>query len=279
MIMKSVQVQFNAVSLALLLFAGASDVMADRLEQVSISESPWTFELFIDAWAVKAPAKITMGDTEVELPENLNTILDSLKMTSMLRFDAHKGPLGLFVNPIYYNGTYNHNYKKPPFEGHGYRLDETVWLVDYGMSYEVGRWDIGKNGSSRVISFEPYLGLRFFHDNLTLRIHPEGDQDGLTKRITVKTTSPTIGFKSRVQIKTSWDFLFVGDYGGFDVNNMDNSYQMAGYFNYNFKWGKEKHISSRAYIGYRFLHIGYVDEPSAFEVNVQGPIAGISFLF
>jgi len=277
--MKTINAHFSALSLSIVLLAGTSDVMAERLEQASISESPWTFELFIDGWLPKAPAKITMGDITVELPENLNTILDSLKLTSMLRFDAHKGPLGLFINPLYYIGTYTHTLEKPPLEGRDYKLDENAWLVDYGISYEIGRWDIGKGGNSRIVNLEPYAGLRFFHDNLALHVAPGKIGDGLLKRITVSTTSPVIGLKSRMQLTKAWDFLFVGDYGGFDVNNMDKSYQMAGYFHYNFNWGKEKQRAARAYLGYRFIHLGYVNDPNGFEVNIQGPLVGISFLF
>jgi hypothetical protein len=50
MTMKPVKVHFSALCLALFLLTGASDVMAERLETASISESPWQFNAYIDGW-------------------------------------------------------------------------------------------------------------------------------------------------------------------------------------------------------------------------------------
>ena len=55
--MKNINAQFIALSLSLF-FAGESDVMAERLEQASISDSPWTFNAYIDGWLPKAPVDI-----------------------------------------------------------------------------------------------------------------------------------------------------------------------------------------------------------------------------
>jgi hypothetical protein len=274
--MKPARIQFGALSLTLFLLAGASDVMAERLEQASISKSSWQFNAYIDGWLPKAPAEIYIDGNEIVLPENLNKVLDSLKLTAMLRFDVRKGPLGIFFNPIYYKGEYDKIRIKTPFEELDGKLKETVWLIDYGVSYEVARWDIGKDGNSRVVTLEPYAGLRYFWDNIKLEIEPGLIEDGFITRKKIRTTSPMIGLKSSIQLNENWDLLLQGDYGGFDVNNMEESYLMASYFNYNFKMGK---IDSKFYFGYRFLHLEYKTEDVKIDVNVQGPLLGIGFSF
>jgi hypothetical protein len=276
--MKTINAHVSALSLSLVLLAGASDVMAERLEQASISESSWQFNAYIDGWLPKAPAEIFIDGNEIDLPEQLNTILDSLKLTAMLRFNVRKGPLGIFFNPIYYQGEFDNIVVKTPIEDLDGSLKETVWLIDYGVSYEVARWDIGKDGESRVVTLEPYAGFRYFWDNITLEVEPGLIEDGFLTRKKLRTTSPMIGLQSSIQLNANWNLLLQGDYGGFNVNNMDKSYLMAGYFNYDFKMGK---IDSRFYVGYRFLHLSLEDnsEDVSVDVNVQGPLLGIGFSF
>lgn len=276
--MRPIKICFRVLSLSLVLHAYAPDVMAERLEQASVLESPWTFNAYIDAWLVKAPIDLTIDGNTVSRPENLNTILDSLKLTAMLRFTAHKGPLGIFVNPLMYKGTYDKVKVQLPLEERDGSLSESVWLVDYGMSYEIGHWNLGQDGKSRLVSLEPYAGFRFIHDNLTLEVEPGLIGDGFVTHKTISSNSPIIGLQSSFQLNDKWDFILQGDYGGFDVNHMDKTYLMASYFNYDFKWGK---LNSKFYFGYRFLHMELEDkaEDVAIDVKVQGPILGLGFAF
>ena len=202
-----------------------------------------------------------------------------MNFSSMMRFKARKGPLGLFLNPIYYNGSWEDEFKKPPLSGKEYKLNERVFLTDFGMSYEVGRWDIGKNGQSREISLEPYVGMRWFVDNATVKVEPGLMLDGFKKYVNISVTTPIIGLQSRANITKSWDVLFVGDYGGFNVFNIDKTYQLATYFEHNFNWGKNKNKSARAFLGYRYLYLEGENKTTYVDVAVKGPIMGIGFLF
>jgi len=277
--MKPVYLRLGFLSLALFLFAAASDALAERIETAGISGSSWNYEWYIDLWVPAAPVTLISGDIEVELPESARTIYRALNFSSMMRFKARKGPLGLFVNPIYYNGTWEDEFMKFPLAGREYKLNERAFLVDYGVSYEIGRWGIGKNGISREITLEPYAGFRWFYDNLTLKVEPGLILDGFKKYINVNINAPIIGLQSRANLSNSWDVLFVGDYGGFDVDNMDKTFQLATYFEYNFNWGKNKDKSARAYLGYRYLYLEGENDKTYVDVAVKGPIVGIGFLF
>ena len=111
---------------------------------------------------ISAPAAITVNDrTVADLPESLNTILSSLDMTAMFRFDLRKGPLGFFVSPVYYDGTYDENFiGKVTGAPRKFEISEEVWLIDYGVSYEVGRWHIGAEPDYGIITLEPYASLQ-----------------------------------------------------------------------------------------------------------------------
>jgi hypothetical protein len=71
----------------------------------------------------------------------------------------------------------------------------------------------------------------------------------------------------------------VGDYGGFNVDNMNKTYQLATYFEYNYKWGKNKDRSARAYLGYRYLYLDLEGDTTTATIAVKGPIVGFGFLF
>lgn len=277
--MKATNVKSGIFSLILFLSAFAPAAMAERIEPEKIAGSSWDYELYVDLWLPWAPVTVTHGDLEVELPETLRTLLRSLNFFSVMRFKASKGPVGFFVNPLYFNGSWEDEFKKPALAGREYKVNERVFLVDFGMSYEIGRWDIGKNGKSRELSLEPYAGFRYLHDNLTLKVGPGRISDGFKKYIQVESTSPIIGLQSRAQVTDSWDVLFVGDYGGFGVNDMDVSFQLATYFEYNFKWGKTKDKSARVSLGYRYLHLDHDSGETRFELAAKGPVLGLGFLF
>jgi hypothetical protein len=276
--MRPLTIRSSALCLALFLLAGASDVMAERLETASISESPWTFNAYIDGWLPHAPVDINIDGNDIELPESLKTILRSMKFTTMLRLNAHKGPLGFFVNPIFYKGEYDNIVIHTPIEDLDGDLQESVWLVDYGISYEIARWDLGKDGKSRVVTLEPYAGFRYFWDNLRVTVEPGIIEDGFVTRKKLRSNSPIIGLQSGIQLNDKWDFRLVGDYGGFSVNHMDNTYQMAGYFHYGFKI---RTVDATAYLGYRFLHLDleHEGESVTLAADIKGPLLGIGFTF
>lgn len=163
-----------------------------------IAEAPWRFRADVYGWLPSAPAAIKVNDeTVADLPESLGTVLDSLNMTAMLRFDARKGSLGFYVSPIYYDGTYAEDFiGKVSDVPRNYEINETVWFIDYGISYEIGRWDIGAKPDSGIITLEPYAGFRFFHDKFRLDVDPIPVPgpigDGVKVRKTLSSNAPVI---------------------------------------------------------------------------------------
>ena len=60
------------------------------------------------------------------------------------------------------------------------------------------------------------------------------------------------------------------------MSDVDEIYDFIGDVGYRFKmWG----VSSRAFAGYRYLHIDYEDQPVTLEVDVKGPFLGIGWEF
>ncbi len=275
--MKSKLAQFSAPILAALLLGGASAALAAPPEPMSISEAPWRFGFDIYGWLPSAPAKIKIDGHEVaNIPESLDNILDSLEGTAMLYFKARKGPLELFVSPIYYNGDYNRNFTGLLGERRTFDLKETVWFVDYGASYEIARWDIGAEPDSGTLILAPYAGFRFVHDKIRIDVDPGLLDDGVRVRKTISTNSPIVGLQAWWRLTPSWSLRLKGDYGGFDVDGMENTYQALGTLAYHFQWGK---LASKAYAGYRYVHLEYEDDRLDLKLDIRGPLVGIGFDF
>ena len=257
--MSSKSARFSSVVLAALMLGGGSATLSAMEALTAVRDAPWRFGVDIYGWLPKAPATIKIDGHEVaNLPESFDNIIDSLDMAAMLRFDAHKGPLGFFASPIYYKGDYSEHFTGLLGERRKFELSEKVWLIDYGVSYEIGRWDIGDKSGSRTATLEPYAGFRFLHDKIKIDVDPGRIENGVRVRKTISTNAPIIGLQSRWRLSDRWSLYVSGDYGGFNVDGMDNTYQGIGTVNYHFKWGK---VAYKAYAGYRYTHLEYKDNP------------------
>ena len=107
-------IRFMKVSVSFIcafLLIGASSTLSAAQEGQSVRDAPWRFNAKIYGWLPKAPAAIFIDQDEVSnIPESLDNILDDLKMTAMFELEAHKGPLGFFVSPVYYKGEDNEKF-------------------------------------------------------------------------------------------------------------------------------------------------------------------------
>ena len=270
------------ISGALMIGVFSSASSAPLLELPSIAEAPWRFSAIAYGWLPDAPAAITINDrTVADLPESLDTILSSLNITAMLRFDLRKGPLGFFASPVYYDGTYDENFIGKLSGAHRkFEISETVWLIDYGLSYEVGRWHIGAGPDYGIITLEPYAGFRFFHDKFRLDVDPIAFPgpigDGVALRKNVSSNAPIIGLHSEWWLSPNVALHVKGDYGGFGVDKMDKTYQAISWIAYHFRWGN---LHSKVIAGFRYLKLELENEPVAVDVAVRGPLIGFGVEF
>ena len=275
--MKSRLLRLGAPVFGALLLVGTSASLAEPSKPMSISEAPWQFSFDIYGWLPDAPATIKVAGVEIaNIPETFDNILKALEMMAMLRFDARKGPLGLFVSPFYYEGDYNKRFTGLLGESRKLELRENALLVDYGASYEIGRWDIGAEPGSGTVTLAPYAGFRFFHDPISIDVNPGFFDIGVRVRKTITFNTPIVGLQSSWQLTPRVKLKLHGDYGGFGISNVKNTYQAVGTLAYHFKRGK---LASKVYAGYRYLHIEYDDQLLDIQVAVRGPLVGIGFDF
>jgi len=241
--------------------------------------SPWEFHVNLYGWLPEAPATIDVDDKQlVDVPEDLDTILDSMELTAMFELEAHKGPLVLFLNNVYYKGKYDDKFKGS-VSGlqREYSLVEEVWAIKYGAGYKFGPWDLSESSPSANLTLIPWGGAFFFHDDWKVKLDPAGGPfDGFEQDGTLKFNTPMVGLGSRINLSDRWYLNLSYGYGGWDVDNVSKIYDVLGNAVYRFKMGG---VSSKFLIGYRYLHIDYEDQPVKLKVDVKGPFLGIGWEF
>jgi hypothetical protein len=285
---------------------GVADVASDA---TSLSkwwtDQPWRFNIGVYVWFLDAPVKIESGIHTTELPERFGKILAGLDMMAMLEFEVHKGPIGVFGLPIFYEGTVREHFRGP-FQDQKVALEEKLWLIDYGVSYALGPWHLGKSDHSPAVTVEPFVGGRFLNDDITLDIDPgftvherpgrpdrvlfdpkvielvEAIDPGSTRidtslvDTTIEFNTPIVGLRTSLDLTKRWTLTLRGDIGGFHVEGVQSTYQLSGKIAYNFKIWK---ISSNVHAGYRYLWVHYDEDDIAIKVRLRGPVVGIGFEF
>ena len=151
-------------------------------------DAPWRFNLNVYGWLPQAPAEIKAGGTDARIPEKFSKIWDDLQYAGMAEFEVHKGPIGIYVSPIFISLLDREHFTGPLGNRHSIKLEENVFLCDFGASYEVGRWRLRKNSNFPTVALEPYAGARYLHDNLTIDIDL-----GPRFTPTIETIGPIIG--------------------------------------------------------------------------------------
>lgn len=135
--------------------------------------------------------------------------------------------------------------------------------MDFGLSYELGRWGLGGDGAdARAVTVEPFVGGRWLFDDITLDVDP-----GSRRSVDVDFAAPVIGLRTFWDLTERWNLRLGGDYGGFDVDDLDETYNLAGTIGYRFMLGG---VSSNVFVGYRYLYIDYEKE-AKIEVTIKGP--------
>lgn len=240
---------------------------------------PWLWRFHINAygWLPQAPADIDVGRLDLNLPENLSTIIDDLKLGAMLEFEVHKGPIGIFFSPIFYKGDESDHFKGKLGERRKFGLKETVFLIDYGISYDFGPWPLSKKPNSyKNVIFQPYAGFRFLHDNIRINVSPGEIDPGLSVHKTVKFNTPIIGLNTIWNLSRRWYLRIGGDVGGWKIDNVDITYQVIGTVAYRFKtWD----VSSKVFAGYRYIYIDYNKDDLGINLSVKGPLVGYGVEF
>lgn len=241
-------------------------------------DAPWDFVLNVYGWLPSAPADITIRNEEVaNLPESLDTILDSLEFASMFELQVHKGPVSVFANTVYYKGDYKDNTLAKNGKTITLEVDEEAWVVSYGAGYSLPAWKLGKSADAPTVTLQPYVGALFMHDPIGVEVTDRITGIGVRVEETVNFNTPLVGLNSFWNFSDRWLGRLSFNYGGFGgVANVEKTYDFLAAIGYRFTmWD----VESRFFAGYRYLDIELEDRSLEVNVAVKGPFFGIGWVF
>lgn len=251
--------------------------MAVAEDAASVGEAPWQFGFNVYLWRVDAPVTIKVNQQEVaNLPEDFDTIIDALQMAFMGEFNVRKGPLSFFAAPIYYRGELDKHFRGPLGARRKAKIKEEVWLVDYGLSWEFGPWNLSKDAAYPTISVSPIAGARYLRDNIAVDVPPGILDMGLKVRTTLVFNTPFLGLKSKLRFSERWSLGVEYDHGVADADKIKETYNALGIVAYHYKI---KQRSARWFAGYRFLKLDIENDPVSVDLEVKGPLIGFGMDF
>jgi hypothetical protein len=269
------------MTVALLVLTSTAVLAQDQQkEKEGVMNSPWRFKAVVYGWLPSAPVKIFRDGEQVgELPESLDTILDSLDFTLMFELEAHKGPLGFYLSPVYYKGTFNKDFEGPLGQPNTFTLKEKAWLVDYGVGWDIPSWKLGEGADASTLTVTPFIGFRYFRDKITTRVKPGPGGEPLESVTTPSFNTPVVGVKAAVKFDERWTLAVAGDWGVWDDDLVNDTYQYLGAVSYNYLI-KEK-VPARVLLGYRFVHLDLENDINGvgIEVDIKGPFIGFGVNF
>jgi hypothetical protein len=239
--------------------------------------APWRFNVNIYGWMPSAPVDITVDGHKVgSAPESFDNILDDLDMAAMFELEAHKGPIGVFVSPVYYDGKDTEHFTGLLGQRRKSSLEEKVWVIKYGLSYDFGPWPMGENSDPSTVIVQLYGGGLYLHDDIEVKIDPGLLGFGLDYDTTLSFNTPIVGVNILWDLTERWALRLGGNYGGWDVDDVNETYEGTGTISYHFKmWGK----SSKVFVGYRYLRVDYEKKGADIRVDVKGPLVGLGWVF
>ncbi len=242
----------------------------------AVETEPWRFNLNVYGWLPNAPVTISTPEGRQEsAPESFDKILDDLEFGAMGESEIHKGPFGVFVSPIFYKGEDDENFTGLLGASRKATLEETVWLIKYGVSYDLGSLRLGESSDSPTVTLQPYAGGLYLHDKIRLDLSPGAIGPGVKVRETLEFNTPIIGVNTLWDLTDRWSLRIGGNIGGWNVDDVNQTYEIIGTAAYHFKlWDK----SAKVFAGYRYLHLDYEKEVEI-EVTIKGPLFGFGFEF
>lgn len=234
-------------------------------------EGPWRKNISLSLWApTRVRFKSDNGESIATIDQDLGWLLDVINYEVPLEFEFRKGSFGVYAHLLAFkiSDTLESGHLRLEYNDAGY-------LLDTGISYELGHWALGSGERPPVLTLEPFAGIRHLHDPVDVTI----DVAFIEKKepIDLSYTSPVIGLRAFVDLTDQWNLRFDGDYGGFGVDDNHETWNLRGLIGYRFRgWGVGWNIQA----GFRSMRVMELQKSAAdMTLDLSGPIALISAEF
>ncbi len=232
-------------------------------------EGDWRFRIALNGWAPTTIEVIatTPGGGGGDLEEDLGWLLDNLKYYVPFDFETRKGSFGVFFHTLFM-GLDGQEEILGPIE-----LDWNLalFVFDVGLSYELGRWKLWDQPKAPELTLEPYFEARIVHLPVSLSVLGIPIDEDLSSQV------PVLGMRAFIDLTEHWNLEFIGDYGGFGVDDNHQTYQGAALVGYRWKgWGAHWNFQ----VGYRAMRLFEMRQDATdISMDARGPdiVFGVQF--
>ncbi len=220
----------------------------------------WSGQATIYAWipAINGSQEGPDGQPLVDL--DTNDVLSALDMAFMGSAQFRKDKFGILLDAVYAklgtDGEWVQNRVRT-------QTDTKLGFYTAALSYRVH-----EDPKAYV---DVYGGARYFDTSIEFKL--DATRLGRTFTKDLSWTDAIIGLRGGYNINDRWSLHGFADYGGFDGAN-DQSWELYGGANYAFS----DHWAGT--LGYRYVSIQkQVTDRAALDIDIQGPLFGVSYLF
>jgi opacity protein-like surface antigen len=190
-------------------------------------------------------------------------VLSALDMAFMGAAELRNGKFGLFLDVVYADLSADGDGVFPN-RPNAIRTEvgTTMTLFTLASGYRV--YEVDRS------FVDLYAGGRFF--DVDLSFSAENDRGAIARDTSVDWGNAIVGVRGAKAFGERWSVSGFADVGGFDGSS-DLSWEVYGGANYAFaeRWA--------ATLGYRYMSILYEAERATLDIDVQGPLLGITYKF
>jgi hypothetical protein len=231
----------------------------------------------------------TVKGVPVHVSETFSDIWSNLDFGGQLHLEARKNRWGIFLDTTYLSLSSDGDATRVR-SGPGGRLelttqvdvdvDITEWLVEFGGTFNAGRWPLGTGGSA--LALDILGGGRYWYVNTDIDVGVDQTLGDFSRYLSgsISTTKqwidPFVGVRLLFNLPKNFVVALRSDVGGFDVGSKI-SWNLVGMVGYNIS----RVISLWA--GYRALYVdmesGSGTDEFKLEAWMYGPAVSMAFRF
>jgi len=205
---------------------------------------PWRTRVALHGWLVNSlHVSIDTPEASDSTTKELGWLLGKLDWVLPIDLETRKGSFGGYVHTLAF--SFDGELRTGPAD---IEWDDKGFLMDLGLSYELGRWTLGPGRRAPVVTLEPFAGARLLYDPVDIDLSRLGRSttDDFSNYV------PVLGLRTFWDLTEHWNIRIEGDYGGFGVDDNHQTWQVLGLVGYRWPgWGVDWNLQ----VGYRAMRI------------------------
>jgi hypothetical protein len=240
----------------------------------------WRFNTNFYFWLPELPIGTATPVGVQHILVSQSDVINSLQVGGMLFLEVSKGNWSVYLDSF----ALKLEGERSIFEQDLVESKITNKAIYYepGVAYDLGTFNLSDSPDSATVNVKSFIGLRGLVTKFWLKNYggdnlPEGAPVGPgfffgKKKAKISFAAPVIGFRTLWSVNDSWSVVANGSYGGFGVDDLQESWQaeVGGQYRYKTDGGN----LGKIHFGYRQLNIHFDDGRIDLWLNARGPYLG-----